>query len=339
MNRREVAAVIAFAGRLDPRLIRTDEAEARSQLDSWHELLGDVPATTSQGWDVRDAVRKRVVASQYPILPADVAREWNAHYRDRLGRHTDPTPMADPDDPQAWRAELVATRDAVVTGRIAPSPHRGVTTGEPRPGLERILKAVGTYVPDAVRAELAPFRPARAAREAAIAAAWARHLQRPVRDVPRPAGRALPRAERWRCPQPEHQTARRAAPGPRRGRPGRSRPGPACLTRPSPLHRNVLPCGTARRRTPSPPRHARRTPPPPVPSEPRRPRRPPETALRHITTNDSPAPTIRGIADLAGRPGDCATTCRPRSSTRCSSTRLAPARPSTRPSRSAASVP
>ena len=170
MIRREVAAVIAFAGRLDPRLIRTDEAEARSQLDTWHELLGDVPATTAQGWDVRDVVRKRVVASPYPILPADVAREWNAHYRDRLGRHTDPTPIADPDDPQAWRAELVATRDAVVTGRIAPSPHRGVTTGEPHPGLKKMLKAVGTYVPDAVRAELAPFRPARAAREAAIAA-------------------------------------------------------------------------------------------------------------------------------------------------------------------------
>ncbi|MER5443469.1 hypothetical protein [Streptomyces sp. NPDC002790] len=170
MIRREVAAVIAFAGRLDPRLIRTDEAEARSQLDSWHELLGDVPATTAQGWDVRDVVRKRIVASPYPILPADVAREWSAHYRDRLGRHTDPTPMADPDDPKAWRAELVATRDAVVTGRIAPTPHRGVTTGEPHPGLKKMLKAVGTYVPDAVRAELAPFRPARAAREAAIAA-------------------------------------------------------------------------------------------------------------------------------------------------------------------------
>ncbi|KPC78530.1 hypothetical protein RI578_09460 [Streptomyces sp. BB1-1-1] len=170
MDRREVAAVLTYVGRLDPRTIRTDAGEARDQLAMWHELLGEVPMTTGQGWDVRDVVRKRVVASPYPILPADVAREWNAHYRDRLGRHTDPTPMADPDDPQAWRAELVATRDAVVTGRIAPSPHRGVTTGEPHPGLKRMLKAVGTYVPDAVRAELAPFRPARAAREAAIAA-------------------------------------------------------------------------------------------------------------------------------------------------------------------------
>ncbi|MGZ2358504.1 hypothetical protein LRE75_17670 [Streptomyces sp. 372A] len=170
MDRREVAAVIAYVGRLDPRTIRTDAGEARDQLATWHELLRDVPMATGQGWDVRDVVRKRIVASPYPILPADVAREWNAHYRDRLGRHTDPTPMADPDDPRAWRAELVATRDAVVTGRIAPSPHRGVTAGEPHPGLEKTLKAVGIYVPDAVRAELAPFRPARAAREAVIAA-------------------------------------------------------------------------------------------------------------------------------------------------------------------------
>ncbi|MFJ9085845.1 hypothetical protein ACIRL3_25825 [Streptomyces sp. NPDC102384] len=170
MERREVAAVLTYVGRLDPRIIRTDAGEARDQLAMWHELLGDVPMATHQGWDVRDVVRKRVVASPYPILPADVAREWNAHYRDRLGRHTDPTPMANPDDPQAWRAELVATRDAVVTGRIAPSPHRGVTSGEARPGLKNMLDAVGTYVPDAVRAELAPFRPARAAREAAIAA-------------------------------------------------------------------------------------------------------------------------------------------------------------------------
>ncbi|WP_420036080.1 hypothetical protein ACN2WE_31110 [Streptomyces sp. cg28] len=170
MNRREVAAVIAYVGRLDPRLIRTEEAEARSQLDTWHELLGDVPATTSQGWDIRAAARRRVVASPYPIQAADVARAWNDHYRDRLVRHTDPTPAADPDDPAAWRAELVATRDAVVSGQIAPSPHRGIEAGRHRPGLKNQLAAVGTYVPDAVRAELAPYRPARAAREAAIAA-------------------------------------------------------------------------------------------------------------------------------------------------------------------------
>lgn len=170
MDRREVAAVLTYVGRLDPRTIRTDAGEARDQLAMWHELLGDVPMATGQGWDVRETVRKRIVSSPYPILPADVAREWQAHRRDRLARHTDPTPMADPDNPQAWRAELLAARDAVAAGQAAPSPHRGITAGRHRPGLKDQLAAVGSYIPPAVRAELAPYRPARAAREAAIAA-------------------------------------------------------------------------------------------------------------------------------------------------------------------------
>ncbi|MGW3009661.1 zinc finger domain-containing protein [Streptomyces sp. NPDC001219] len=171
MNRREVAAVITYVGRLDPRLIRTNAGEARDQLNTWHELLDDVPMTTDLGWDVRETSRKRIVSSQYPILPADVARDWYAHRRDRLARHTDPTPMADPDNPKAWRAELLAARDAVAAGQAAPSAHRGITAGRHRPGLKDQPTAVNdSYIPPAVRAELAPYRPARAAREAAIAA-------------------------------------------------------------------------------------------------------------------------------------------------------------------------
>lgn len=169
MNRREVAAVLTYVGRIDPRLIRTAEGEARSQLDTWHELLDNIPMTTRQGWDVRETARKRIVISPYPIQAADVAREWHAHYRDRLARHTDPTPSADPDDPRAWRAELLASRHAVATGEAAPSEHRELTPGRHRPVPKDQLAAVGC-IPPAVRAELAPYRPARAAREAAVAA-------------------------------------------------------------------------------------------------------------------------------------------------------------------------
>ncbi|MDT0488114.1 MAB_1171c family putative transporter [Streptomyces sp. DSM 41640] len=87
-----------------------------------------------------------------------MAREWQAHRRDRLSRHTDPTPMADPDHPEAWRAELLAARDAVAAGATAPSAHRGITAGRHRPGLKDQLAAVGSYIPLAVRAELAPYR-------------------------------------------------------------------------------------------------------------------------------------------------------------------------------------
>ncbi|MGW6599380.1 zinc finger domain-containing protein [Streptomyces sp. NPDC055036] len=172
MERREVAAVLAYIGRLDPRTIRTirtDTGEARDQIAQWHELLNDVPLATDHGWDVREAIRTHVLDSPYPILPVDIARKWRAHRRDRLDRHTDPTPAADPDDPAAWRAELIGTRHAVAAGTAAPSTHRQVTGGGPHPAVEARLRAIGSCIPPTVRAELARYRPARAVREAAIA--------------------------------------------------------------------------------------------------------------------------------------------------------------------------
>ncbi|WP_200305707.1 zinc finger domain-containing protein [Streptomyces adelaidensis] len=170
MERREVAAVLAYIGRLDPRTIRTDAGEARDQIAQWHELLSDVPLATEHGWDVREAIRAHVLDSPYPILPVDVARKWRAYRRDRLDRHTDPTPSADPDDPASWRAELLGTRRAVAAGTAAPSTHRQITSAAPHSDIEARLAAIGSCIPSTVRAELAPYRPARAAREAAVAA-------------------------------------------------------------------------------------------------------------------------------------------------------------------------
>ncbi|MCE7081722.1 hypothetical protein [Streptomyces sp. ST2-7A] len=169
MDRRESAALLAYIGRLDPRTIRTDPAEVREQLDRWHELLAEVPAATPQGWDARVVAREHVLTSPYPIMPVDIARAWRAHRRDRLQRHTDPTPGADPDDPVAWNAELAGTRRAVASGRTAPVHLRQITGARPRPELEARLREVGSCIPARARAALAPYRPARAAREAAIA--------------------------------------------------------------------------------------------------------------------------------------------------------------------------
>ncbi|MFD8810903.1 hypothetical protein ACFV23_05280 [Streptomyces sp. NPDC059627] len=166
MDRREVAAVLAYIGRLDPRTIRTDAGEARDQIAQWQELLDDVPFATDLGWDVREAIRTHVLDSPYPILPVDVARRWRAHRRDRLDRHTDPTPAADPDDSVAWRAELRRARNAVAAGVAAPSTHRQIPEGGlTRHAVER-LREIGSYIPSAARAELARYRPTRAAREA-----------------------------------------------------------------------------------------------------------------------------------------------------------------------------
>ncbi|MDX3114950.1 MULTISPECIES: hypothetical protein [Streptomyces] len=167
MERNEIAAVLAYIGRLDPRTIRTGRGEARDQIAQWQELLDDVPFATDHGWDVREAIRSHVLDSPYPILPVDVARKWRAHRRDRLDRHTDPTPAADPDDPAAWRAELLRSRNAVAAGLAAPSTHQQITSGGRSRDIEERLREIGSCIPPAVRAELTRYRPTRAAREAA----------------------------------------------------------------------------------------------------------------------------------------------------------------------------
>ncbi|GAA4782242.1 zinc finger domain-containing protein [Streptomyces ziwulingensis] len=171
MDRREIAALLAYIGRLDPRTIRTDQGEARDQLAQWHELLSDVPMATPHGWDARLAARQHIRTSPFAILPADVIRPWESYRRDRLARHSDPTPSADPDDQAAWTAELVGTRRAVATGITQPAQARAITSGQDGidPRLQTRLKQIGSCIPPAARAALAPFRPARAAREAAVA--------------------------------------------------------------------------------------------------------------------------------------------------------------------------
>ncbi|MFJ6433309.1 hypothetical protein [Streptomyces sp. NPDC091416] len=171
MDRREIAALLACIGRLDPRTIRTDQGETGDQLAQWHALLGDVPPTTPHGWDALVAARQHIRTSPYPILPADIARPWESYRRDRLARHSDPTPSADPDDQAAWTAELVGTRHAVATGTAQPAQARAITTGRDgvNPRLKARLREIGSCIPPATRSALAPYRPARAAREAAVA--------------------------------------------------------------------------------------------------------------------------------------------------------------------------
>ena len=171
MDRREIAALLAYIGRLDPRTIRTDQGEARDQLAQWHDLLGDVPMATPHGWDARVAARQHIRVSPYQILPADVVRPWESYRRDRLARHTDPTPSADPDDHAAWTAELVGTRRDVAAGTTQPALSRAITRGRDGidPKLEARLREIGSCIPPAARAALAPYRPARAEREAAVA--------------------------------------------------------------------------------------------------------------------------------------------------------------------------
>jgi hypothetical protein len=169
VDRRETAALLAYIGRLDPRTIRTDQGEARDQLAQWHELLTDVPMATPHGWDARVAARRHIRVSPYQILPADIGRPWESYRRDRLARHSDPTPSVDPDDQAAWTAELVRTRHAVATGQTQPTESRQLVSRRIDPRLRSMLDEVGSCIPQEARAALAPWRTARAAHEAALA--------------------------------------------------------------------------------------------------------------------------------------------------------------------------
>ncbi|MEU8989993.1 cell surface glycoprotein [Streptomyces sp. NPDC048558] len=168
MTREEVAALLAYAVRLDPRTAPADEAAAAEVLDQWADLLADVPPAAphpnGRHWDASLVVRRHIATSPYPIKPSDVSRPWASFLRDVIDRHHDPVPAADPDHPAAYRAELLGTRHAVATGAQAAATYRELTGG-PAPEVAERLAALGDYIPRSVAEVLAEFRPRRAERE------------------------------------------------------------------------------------------------------------------------------------------------------------------------------
>ncbi|PJN40490.1 cell surface glycoprotein [Streptomyces sp. CB02959] len=172
MTREQVAALLAYAVRLDPRSAPTDQAAAGETLDSWADLLSDVPPTAphpnGQHWDAAQVVRHHIATSPYPIKPSDVSRPWWDFHRDVIDRHHDPVPAVDPDDAAAYRAALAAGRHAVATGAAPAATFRELTGGtreeRDQAAAER-LAALGDYVPRTVRDALAPYRPRQAERE------------------------------------------------------------------------------------------------------------------------------------------------------------------------------
>ncbi|UNZ18893.1 cell surface glycoprotein [Streptomyces sp. 891-h] len=164
MNPREVAALLAYVVRLDPRMNVEDQAAAEERLAQWCDLLSDVPAQ-AHGWDAAQTARDYIARNPYRIQPSDISRPWHAHKAAALARHTDPTPAVDPDNVAAWRAELIGTRQAVATGAALPSTHRELTSGGPAPEVRDRLAAIGRRIPPEAAAALAQYRPRRAERE------------------------------------------------------------------------------------------------------------------------------------------------------------------------------
>jgi hypothetical protein len=171
---REVAALLAYVVRLDPRLTLDDPTAAAERLAQWADLLSDVPAQ-AHGWDAARVARDHIARSPYRIQPSDVSRPWHTHKADQLGRHVgtfEPTahPFLDPDDVTGYRAALAAERRAIATGQQAPTTHRALTAGPAAAEVERRLAQLGTYMPRTVAQALANYRPRRAQRETLAAA-------------------------------------------------------------------------------------------------------------------------------------------------------------------------
>ncbi|GAA3237151.1 zinc finger domain-containing protein [Streptomyces lavendulae] len=173
MNRTETAALLAYAVRLDPRLAPEDQASADERLDQWAELLAAVPATAphpdGRHWNAAAVVHHHISTSPYRIQPSDIGAPWAAFRRDVLGRHVDPVPAVDPDDQATYRAALAGTRRAIETGQAAATTHRQLT-GPMHEEVTARLKALGSYMPPSVAAQLAPMRRRRAERERLAAA-------------------------------------------------------------------------------------------------------------------------------------------------------------------------
>lgn len=179
----QIAALLAFAGTLDSRVRRAlaDPAQSARTISEWTAALGDVPATLpTTGWDAARATQRYYEqqggnrSAQFrPVEPHDLLAAWGPHRAEVMNRHTDPVPTADPDNPAAWRQELLGTRAAVARGHAEPAQYRAEIDPAGQKRLAALMSGFGTasrrYMPTRVAKDLALYRPGRAHREALVA--------------------------------------------------------------------------------------------------------------------------------------------------------------------------
>lgn len=158
MTNEEVAVLVRYVRAVCPQQ-RVDEYTA----DAWYDVL--YPFTVDEA---RTAIAAHVAAGNAFIAAGEIVTSIRRARADRMSRHTDPTPAADPDDVAAYKAEIAASRLAVATGQQPPAQHE-LTGGPMHPDVAARLKALGSYVPRHVDEALDEYRPVKAARRAAIA--------------------------------------------------------------------------------------------------------------------------------------------------------------------------
>jgi hypothetical protein len=158
MNGQQAAVLCRYVRALCPQQ-KFDEYTP----DAWHDVLANYLLEEAR------TAAATLAAKQAFIAPGEIATEIKRMRADRMARHTDPTPTADPDDVHAYRAELAANRIAVATGQEEPSQHE-LTSGPMHPDVAARLKTLGSYVPRHVDEALDAYRPIKAARRTALTA-------------------------------------------------------------------------------------------------------------------------------------------------------------------------
>ncbi|URC17963.1 hypothetical protein QEN62_gp41 [Streptomyces phage AxeJC] len=171
MERKHVAALLAYADKLDPTRAPQTEAAAVERFEQWADLLSDVAPTAphpeGRHWDASQAVRRHIATSPYPIKPSDVSRPWHDFRRDILSRHVDPAPNVDPDDEAAYRAALTTTRYAIETGQAVAQPRTALPAGtreERNQADGKRLARLGGYIPRNLDDIFDTYRPGAAER-------------------------------------------------------------------------------------------------------------------------------------------------------------------------------
>ncbi|MGK5533339.1 zinc finger domain-containing protein [Streptomyces sp. URMC 129] len=203
MNRVETAALLAAIGSVDSRVRRQlgDPQAAHALIDTWHEALADIPATTPGGWDIGRAARSYYEqagdnsARYWAIDPHHVMARWADYRHAAIADHTDPVPPVDPDHEAAWRRALAARRAAVMTGQAPPARARELGAGGPAPALADTLSGVGRRIPPEAAALLAAAGVGRRRHErpeiAAVPCRYDRCRARRGQPCRAPSGRLL----------------------------------------------------------------------------------------------------------------------------------------------------
>ncbi|MEU6760813.1 hypothetical protein [Streptomyces sp. NPDC046685] len=168
MNQQETTALLHHIGTLDGRIHRliASGQQSAQTICTWANALADVPPMApAVHWDVRRAVDHFYEqhggdrSAQYRhVEPVDVLAAWARCKTELMNRHVDPLPEANPDDIEAYLAEVRASRRAVAAGVAPPVEQRQLTSRQPAPEVAARVAATGSPIPPEARRALAPYR-------------------------------------------------------------------------------------------------------------------------------------------------------------------------------------